>query len=129
MKTKELDELIEHFRERRQGVPEGDLRDPAVLEDVFTMLLDMRVEELASRARGPSGGVYDSLRGKIVFTEPGTPAPNPRDDRLAGAILTIIGYVRDLPEAGHQAEAMASSPDAASADVEEEVSEAVDEGE
>lgn len=89
-------DLIAHCRTRRQGNTEGDLRTPAVLAEVLTVVLDERLQELEGRARSPSGGHYDSLRGEIVHTDPGEPAPDPKGDRMARSLATLIGYVEDL---------------------------------
>jgi hypothetical protein len=88
-------ELIQHCREQRQGTPEGDLRDPQLLGELLTEVLDVRLAELASCARGPSGGRYDSTLGRVVPTEPAVPAPDPTEDRLACQIATLIGYAED----------------------------------
>jgi hypothetical protein len=88
-------DLIEHCRARRQGIAGGDLRDPSVVADVLGMVLDDRLRDLASRARGPSGGIYDSRLGRVVHTEPGEQAPDAREDRLACGIATLVGYLQD----------------------------------
>ena len=67
-----------------------------MLADVLTMVLEERLQELEGRARPPSGGIYDSLRGEIVHTDPGEPAPDPKNDRLARSLATLIGFVEDL---------------------------------
>ena len=76
------------------GTPEGNIFEPRVLGDVLTMLLTERMRELASRARGPSGGMFDSRRSRIVPTEPLVPVPDPREDAQAGQLATLIGYVQ-----------------------------------
>jgi hypothetical protein len=88
-------ELIAHCRTTRQGKPEGDIHSPAAMADVLTMLLEDRMRELASRARPPSGGRLDSLNGRVVPTEPGTPAPDPREDSMARGLATLIGYLAE----------------------------------
>ena len=89
-------ELIAHCRTRREGRPAGDIRTPAVLAEVLGMVLEDRLAELESRAREPSGGHYDSVKGEVVHTEAGEPAPDPKEDRLARSLATLIGYVEDL---------------------------------
>jgi hypothetical protein len=89
-------ELVAHCRTQRQGAPEGDIRSPAVLADVLTLVLDERLSELASRTQPPTGGIYDSLHGRVVPSLPGVPAPDPKDDSMARSLATLIGYVEDL---------------------------------
>jgi hypothetical protein len=88
-------ELIAHCRTTRQGKPDGDLRSPTVMAEVLTMVLEDHMRELASRARPPSGGRLDSLNGRVVTTDPGTPAPDPREDSMARGLATLIGYLAD----------------------------------
>jgi hypothetical protein len=88
-------ELIAHCRTKRQGKPEGDIRSPAVVADVLTMLLEDHMADLARRSRPPSGGRLDSLSGRVVFSEPAVPAPDPRADPLACSIATLVGYLQD----------------------------------
>ena len=87
-------ELIAHCRTTRQGTPDGDFRDPRVAADVLGMLLDIRLAELASSARPPGRHVVDSY-GRLVATEPGEPAPDPKEDRMACALATLISRLED----------------------------------
>ena len=88
-------ELIRYCRERRSGVPEGDIRDPRVLADVLGVLLDERLAELESRAEPPSHYVQDAGSGGLVPTVPGVRAPDPREDFFTCQLATLCGYVQD----------------------------------
>lgn len=88
-------ELVAHCRTTREGKPEGDIRSPAVVADVISMLLEDRMRELANRARPPSGGIQDTRTGRIVLTEPAVPAQDPRSDSMACGLATLISYLED----------------------------------
>jgi hypothetical protein len=89
-------ELIAYRRAHREGVPEGDLRDPRVLADLLTMLLEDHLARIEGNAQAPTGFVFDSTRGRVVPTIPGRPAPAATEDGTARALATLIGYLEDL---------------------------------
>lgn len=77
------------------GKARGDIRDPRVLCDILTMLLEEHLDRLEGQAQPAGGHVVDSGTGRIVPTTRAKPAPDPREDRTACAIATLIGYVQD----------------------------------
>jgi hypothetical protein len=90
-----IEQLISHCRAHRQGVPEGDLRDPRVLADVLTMLLEGHLSRLPASVHRDTTGVYDSLNGRVVRA-PDPPPPDPKDNATACQLATLIGHLEDL---------------------------------
>jgi hypothetical protein len=88
-------ELIAYRREHRQGEPEGDLRDPRVLADLLTMLLEDHLARIEGNAQAPTGFVFDSTRGRVVPTIPGKAAPAATEDRTACALASLVGFLLD----------------------------------
>jgi hypothetical protein len=90
-----VSEVVAHCRTHRQGVPEGDLRDPRVLADLLSMVLSGHLERLECNVQEATGYVFDSRTGKTVPTIPGRPAPSATEDGTARALATLIGYLQD----------------------------------
>ena len=91
-----VSEVVAHCRTHRQGVPEGDLRDPRVLAELLTMVLEDHLARIEGNGEAPTGYVFDSRMGKIVPTIPGRPAPAATEDSTARALATLIGYLQDM---------------------------------
>jgi hypothetical protein len=89
-------ELIAYCRTTRQGKPEGDIRSPAVMRDVLTMLLEDHMARLPASVQRETSGVYDSLNGRVVRAAPDPPPPDPKNDATARELATLIGYLEDL---------------------------------
>ena len=88
-------ELIAYCRTTRQGKPEGDIRSPAVMRDVLTMLLEDHMARLPAVHRD-TAGVYDSLNGRVVRAAPDPLPPDPKDNVTAVQLATLIGFLEDL---------------------------------
>ena len=72
-------DLIAHCRQQRTGVPAGDIRDVQTLRSVLTLLLDGHCRRLQDPP--PYSGALPT---------------DPRQDRTACAIATLIGRLEDL---------------------------------
>ena len=72
-------DLIAHCRGQRTGAPAGDITDPKTLQKVLTMLLAGHVRRLQDPP--PYSGALPT---------------DPRQDRTACAIATLIGRLEDL---------------------------------
>ena len=71
-------DLIAHCRAQRTGVPAGDITDPKVLQKVLRMLLDGHCRRLHDPP--PYSGALPT---------------DPRQDRTACALATLIGHLED----------------------------------
>jgi hypothetical protein len=89
-------ELVAYCRAHRKGKPDGDIREPRVLAEVLTMVLDERLSSLADMAQAASGHVHDTRTGQLVPTIPAKPAPDAKEDSTARALASLIGYLEDL---------------------------------
>ena len=72
-------DLIAHCRQQRTGVPAGDIRDVQTLRSVLTLLLDGHCRRLQDPP--PYSGALPT---------------DPRQDRTACALATLIGRLEDL---------------------------------
>ena len=72
-------DLIAHCRAQRTGVPAGDITDRMTLQKVLTMLLAGHVRRLQDPP--PYSGALPT---------------DPRQDRTACALATLIGRLEDL---------------------------------
>ena len=72
-------DLIAHCRQQRTGVPAGDIRDAQTLRSVLTLLLDGHCRRLQDPP--PYSGALPT---------------DPRSDRTACALATLIGRLEDL---------------------------------
>ena len=72
-------DLIAHCRAQRVGVPAGDITDPKVLQKVLRMLLEGHCRRLQDPP--PYSGALPT---------------DPRQDRTACALGTLIGRLEDL---------------------------------
>ena len=75
-------DLIAHCRAQRVGVPAGDIRDVLTLRSVLTLLLEGHVRRLQDPP--PYSGALPT---------------DPRSDRTACALGTLIGHLEDLGNA------------------------------
>lgn len=71
-------ELIAHCRAQRVGVPAGDITDPKVMQKVLRMLLEGHVRRLQDPP--PYSGAVPT---------------DPRTDRTACALATLLGHLED----------------------------------
>lgn len=90
------DELVLYRRTKRDGVPEGDLRDPHVIANVLKLALGDHLDRLSAQATPADRHIYDDRMGKIVPTVPARPGPDPKEDRTACALASLIGYLEDV---------------------------------
>ena len=72
-------DLIAHCRQQRTGVPAGDIRDVQTLRSVLTLMLEGHVRRLQDPPPYSNLGPTD-----------------PRQDRTACALGTLIGRLEDL---------------------------------
>lgn len=72
-------DLIAHCRAQRTGVPAGDIRDVQTLRSVLTLMLEGHVRRLQDPPPYSNLGPTD-----------------PRQDRTACALGTLIGRLEDL---------------------------------
>ena len=72
-------DMVAHFRAQRTGVPAGDIRDVQTLRSVLTLLLDGHCRRLQDPP--PYSGALPT---------------DPRQDRTACALATLIGRLEDL---------------------------------
>ena len=78
-------DLIAHCRQQRTGVPAGDITDPKVLQKVLRMLLEGHCRRLQDPP--PYSGAVPT---------------DPRQDRTACALATLLGHLEDLGNAKAQ---------------------------
>ena len=72
-------DLIAHCRAQRVGVPAGDITDPKVLRSILTLLLEGHCRRLQDPP--PYSGALPT---------------DPRQDRTACALATLLGRLEDL---------------------------------
>ena len=72
-------DMVAHCRQQRTGVPAGDIRDVQTLRSVLTLLLEGHCRRLQDPPPYSNLGPTD-----------------PRQDRTACALATLIGRLEDL---------------------------------
>jgi hypothetical protein len=72
-------DMVAHCRQQRTGVPAGDIRDVATLRAVLTLVLEGHCRRLQDPP--PYSGALPT---------------DPRQDRTACALATLIGRLEDL---------------------------------
>ena len=72
-------DMVAHCRAQRVGVPAGDIRDVLTLRSVLTLVLEAHVRRLQDPTPYSNLGPTD-----------------PRQDRTASALGTLIGRLEDL---------------------------------
>ncbi len=73
-------ELVKHCRERRTGVPAGDIADAKILGKVLTLLLERHIARITADA---------------PWWNPNVRRADPREDETACALATFVGYLED----------------------------------